>query len=288
MQLNVGLRCNLACRHCHVAAGPSRTEVMERVTMQRCLEVYDAHGFETIDITGGAPELNPSFVWLLEQAHARRARTIVRSNLVILGDPAYAHLPELFARLGVVVVASLPHYTKDMVEKQRGDGAFDPAIAMLQRLCDMGYGRCEDLELNLVYNPLGAFLPPDQHALEQEYRQKLDDDFGIAFSNLFVITNNPLGRFGERLQQTGNLDRYMTRLVDAFNPETVPRMMCRTQLSVGWDGLLYDCDFNQAAGMPCADGRTIADMAAHPEWPLRRAISFGNHCYACCAGAGSS
>ncbi|MEG2931952.1 MAG: arsenosugar biosynthesis radical SAM protein ArsS [Gordonibacter sp.] len=288
LQVNVGSLCNLACRHCHMEAGPHRTEVMSRETLQSCLDVCTGGGFKTLDITGGAPEMNPHFEWFVREAAARGIDTIVRSNLVVMLEKPYAHLPEVLAEQGVTLVASLPHYTAKPVEKQRGAEVFDGTIRMLQKLNALGYGKGEGLVLNLVFNPSGAFLPPEQEALEKEYRQKLADDFGISFDSLFVIANNPLGRFGNLLHKTGNLERYMSKLVEAFNAETVAHMMCRSQLSVGWDGAVYDCDFNQAAGLPCKDGLTIADYANDPDRELQRDIVFGNHCYACCAGAGSS
>lgn len=293
LQVNVGRLCNLACRHCHMDAGPNRAEIMARETLQQCLDVAASRGFKTLDITGGAPEMNPDFEWFIREAVARSLDVIVRSNLVVLRDEPYRHLPEVFAELGVTLFASLPHYTAKPVEKQRGANTFDGVITMLQKLNTLGYGRAEGvneegLVLNLVFNPSGAFLPPDQEALEREYRAKLAEDYGIVFDRVFAIANNPLGRFGNLLHKTGNLKRYMGKLVDAFNPDTVPSMMCRSQLSVGWDGTLYDCDFNQAADLPCKNGLTIAEMAADPTLPLQRAIAFGNHCYACCAGAGSS
>lgn len=295
LQINIGLKCNFACKHCHVQSSPARTEEMSRETLEQCLEVYRTRGFSVIDVTGGAPEMNPHYEWFLREAVAAGARVMTRSNLAICEEPGYEHLPDLWAELGVVVVASLPHYVKKTSEKQRGAGTFDPTIRVLQRLCALGYGAGEGagpdgktLELDLVFNPNGAVLPPDQCALEREYKQKLADDFNIGFDNLFVIANAPGGRFGERLLATGNMDRYMNRLIGAFNPATVPAMMCRTQLSVRWDGALYDCDFNQAVGLPCKNGLTIADLAADPSLPLQRDIAFANHCYACCAGAGSS
>ena len=290
LQVNVGRLCNLACRHCHMDAGPARTEVMARETLQQCLDVAAGRGFKTLDVTGGAPEMNPDFEWFVREGASRGLDVIVRSNLVVLLDGPYRHLPEVFAELGVTVFASLPHYTAKPVEKQRGADTFDGVIAMLQKLNTLGYGASEGAGgegpvLNLVFNP---FLPPDQEALEREYRAKLAEDYGIVFDHVFAIANNPLGRFGNLLHKTGNLERYMNKLVGAFNPETVPAMMCRSQLSVGWDGTLYDCDFNQAAGLPCKNGLTIAELAADPSLPLQRDIAFGNHCYACCAGAGSS
>lgn len=293
LQVNVGRLCNLACRHCHMDAGPARTEVMARETLQQCLDVAAGRGFKTLDVTGGAPEMNPAFEWFVREGASRGLDVIVRSNLVVLLDEPYRHLPEVLAELGVTVFASLPHYTAKPVEKQRGANTFDGVIAMLQKLNTLGYGASEGAggegpALNLVFNPSGAFLPPDQEALEREYRAKLAEDYGIVLDHVFAIANNPLGRFGNLLHKTGNLERYMGKLVGAFNPDTVPAMMCRSQLSVGWDGALYDCDFNQAAGLPCKNGLTIAELAADPSLPLQRDIAFGNHCYACCAGAGSS
>ena len=288
LQVNVGLVCNLACKHCHLQCSPARTEIMSRETMQHCLDVYFGRGFRTLDITGGAPEMNPNFEWFIDAAAQGGASLIVRSNLTVLHEPAYAHLPERYAELGVNVVASLPHYTRKSVEKQRGDGTFDQVISMMQRLCSLGYGTGGPLQLDLVFNPGGAFLPPDQDALEKEYKAKLMEDFGIGFDHLFTFTNNPLGRFGNLLEKKNMLGRYMGKLVDSFNPDAVPGIMCRSELSVGWDGQLYDCDFNQAAGLPCKNRLTIADLAADPSLPLARDIVFGNHCYACAAGAGSS
>lgn len=295
LQINIGLKCNFACKHCHVQSSPARTEEMSRETLEQCLKVYRDRGFSVIDITGGAPEMNPDYEWFVREATAAGARVITRSNLAICEEPGYEHLPELWAELGVVVFASLPHYIKKTSEKQRGAGTFDPTIRVMQRLCRLGYGKGEGagpdgraLELNLVFNPNGAVLPPDQQAMEREYKQKLADGFDIHFDNLFCIANAPGGRFGERLLATGNMDRYMNRLIGAFNPDAVPAMMCRTQLSVRWDGALYDCDFNQAVELPCKNRLTIADLAADPALPLKRDIAFANHCYACCAGAGSS
>lgn len=295
LQMNVGLRCNLACKHCHVESSPKRTEEMSKETMEQCLKVVRDHGIGTIDITGGAPEMNPNYEWLIREAAATGAKVMTRSNLVILRDPTYAHLPELWAELGIVVIASLPHYAKKNAEKQRGEGTYDPIIAGLQRLNELGYGKGagagpggKTLELDLVYNPGGMFLPGDQCGLERDYKQQLGEEYGITFDHLFAIANNPNGRFGNLLEKKGKLGKYMEKLVGAFNAATVPTMMCRSQLSVGWDGRLYDCDFNQAAEMPCLEGGTIAELAADPAKPLKRPIAFGQHCYGCTAGSGSS
>ncbi len=289
LQVNVGRLCNLACRHCHMEASPSSKDIMTLETWKQCIDVCEARGFKTLDITGGAPEMNPHLEWALHEARSRNIdEIIVRTNLVVMLEEEYAHFAQLFADLGITLFASLPHYTAKTVDKQRGDKVFEGSITMLQKLNALGYGTDEDKVLNLVYNPTGAFLPPDQEALEREYHEKLKADFNIVFNNLFAITNAPGGRFADRLAKTGNLKGYMQRLVDAFNPATLEAMMCRFQLSVAWDGRTYDCDFNQAVGLPCKDGRTIADYAFDLSLSLRRKIAFGNHCYACTAGAGSS
>lgn len=295
LQMNIGLKCNLACKHCHVEAGPARTEEMSQQTMEDCLKVVRDHKIGTIDITGGAPEMNPHYEWLIRDAPSTGAKVMTRSNLVILQQPEYASIPELWAEMGTVVIASLPHYVKKSAEKQRGEGTFEPIIQQIRRLNELGYGKGEGagpggrtLELDLVYNPGGMILPGDQSGLERDYKQKLGEEFGITFDHLFAIANNPNGRFANRLQQTGNLEKYMNKLVDAFNVATLPTMMCRSQISVGWDGRLYDCDFNQAAETPCVEGGTIAELASAPTSSLKRQIAFGNHCYGCTAGAGSS
>lgn len=295
LQMNVGLRCNLACKHCHVESDPTRTETMTKETMEHCLRVVRDHGIDVIDITGGAPEMNPDYEWLIRESATTGSKVMTRSNLVILEDPEYAHLPELWAELGTTVIVSLPHYVKKNSEKQRGEGTFDPVIEGLIRLNELGYGKGDGagsngktLELDLVYNPGGMFLPGDQAGLERDYKKKLGEEYGITFDNLFAIANNPNGRFANALQRKGKLADYMHKLVDAFNPAAVPTMMCRSQISVGYDGRLYDCDFNQAADMPCIGGGTIAELAEHPDVSLKRKISFGNHCYGCTAGAGSS
>ncbi|MCR5347609.1 MAG: arsenosugar biosynthesis radical SAM protein ArsS [Fretibacterium sp.] len=285
LQVNVGRLCNLSCKHCHMEAGPGRTEVMTRETMEHVLRVLKSWGFRTLDITGGAPEMNPHYQWLVEEGVKSGAHVMTRSNLVILGEPGYEHLPEFFAQNGVEVVASLPYYTERDCNRQRGEGTFTAVIAMLKKLNSLGYGREGHLPLDLVYNPGGAFLPPGQSDLEREYRDRLKTDYGIEFTRLFAITNNPIGRFGDFLKRTGNFDRYMQRLCGAFNPAALEGMMCRFQLSVAWDGGLYDCDFNQAAGLPIKGPANIRELGDSPE---AREIAFGPHCYACTAGAGSS
>lgn len=287
LQVNVGLKCNLACKHCHVQAGPQRTELMNKETMQACLDVLDERGFTTLDITGGAPEMNPHLEWFLQEAARRDLEVIVRSNLVILTNPTYAHFLQLYADLGVTIVASLPHYVQKNTDRQRGEGVYDASVEVLRQLNELGYGKGQGLVLNLVLNPGGAFLPPDQEQMEKEYKKRLFEQFGIEFDNLLAITNNPTGRFAQALQEKDKLQAYMDKLTEAFNPETVPTMMCRTYLSVDYEGYCYDCDFNLAAGMRCLDRHTIFDYL-DSSITLKRTIALGDHCYACTAGAGSS
>lgn len=291
IQVNIGARCNLACAHCHVEAGPHRTEAMDRRTLEAVLAVARDRGVATIDITGGAPEVHPDFGWFIEQAAATVGRVMVRSNLVILADSAYAPLAERYAELGIEVVASLPNVFAAQAESQRGRATFDPSLAVLRRLNDLGYGHDGKHVLDLVFNPQQPVLPPAQVDLEAMYRRRLGD-MGIAFDQLFAVANNPIGRYGAHLIDAGAFDGYMEELMDAFNPEACTGLMCRSQLSVGWDGRVYDCDFNQALGLAVRgeDGcdRTIFDYARDPALPLARAIRFRNHCYACAAGSGSS
>lgn len=295
LQVNITRQCNIVCKHCHLDCRPNRTEHMSREHLGQCLDVFEKRGFKTLDITGGAPEMNPDFEWLIREAGRRHIPMIVRSNLVIHEEPGYEHYPALFAELGVNVVASLPHYRERSMEKQRGAGTFMPVIRGLQRLNALGYGKGEagmnaagqSLQLDLVFNPSGINMPPDQASMEAEYKRRLKADFDVDFDNLFVFTNAPGGRFALALFKADKLEMYMNKLIGAFNPETVPNMMCRTGISVAPDGRLYDCDFNQAVALPCADGRSIGDLL-DPSEPLKHCISFGNHCYSCTAGAGSS
>lgn len=286
MQINVGKLCNLSCKHCHVEAGPSRTEIMKKNIIDACMEVCEQLNIETIDITGGAPEMNPHFEYLVEEAVKRCGHVIVRSNLVILEDNKYKHLPKFLADHGVEIVCSLPYYRSKEMDRVRGQGTFDQAIRVIKSLNELGYGKDERLVLNMVYNPSGAFFPPAQSAMEREYKEKLWNDYEIVFNHLFTITNNPMGRFETFLKKSGNLMSYMQKLYQAFNVGTLPGMMCRYQLSVAYDGRLYDCDFNQAAGLPIKEQMTIFDMIGKPF--ERRKICFGRHCYGCSAGQGSS
>ena len=286
LQINVGRLCNLACKHCHVEAGPARTEIMSREVMEACIQVCKERHFKTVDITGGAPEMNPDFEWFVDEMTKLCEHVIVRSNLVIMLEEKYQHIPQFLADRKVELVASLPYYRAKETDRQRGDGVFDGVIKVLRILNGLGYGKEPKLVLNLVYNPNGAFFPPEQSAMEREYKQRLMADFGIVFNNLFTITNNPTGRFAGFLKRTGNLESYLQKLYDAFNAATLPTMMCRNQLSVGWDGKLYDCDFNQAAELPVLTKETIMDLVGKPY--VKREICFGKHCYGCTAGQGSS
>ncbi|HDK7156355.1 TPA: arsenosugar biosynthesis radical SAM protein ArsS [Clostridium botulinum] len=286
MQINIGKLCNLTCRHCHVEAGPSRTEIMNLETMKDCLQVFKENNFSILDITGGAPEMNPNFEWLIKEAIKIGAKVIVRSNLVILREEKYKHLLEFYAENKVEVVCSLPYYSAKDADRQRGEGVFNESITILKKLNKLGYGKDESLVLNLVYNPGGAFLPPPQESLELEYKQKLKKEYEITFNNLFTITNNPVGRFGAFLKRSNNLEGYMERLSNNFNSSTVENMMCRNQLSIAWDGKLYDCDFNQALGWTVNGKNHISMLKGNPI--EKRQISLGNHCYACTAGSGSS
>ncbi|MDR1801869.1 MAG: arsenosugar biosynthesis radical SAM protein ArsS [Lachnospiraceae bacterium] len=286
LQMNLGRVCNLSCKHCHMEAGPARSEVMKRPVMESALLLYKKYGFSTIDITGGAPEMNPDFSWFLDEACKICQHVIVRTNLVILGEKPYDLLIRTYAKNKVELVCSLPHYLSEPVDRVRGEGTFEKAIEILKKLNAVGYGINEELILDMVYNPAGAFFAPPQGVLEKEYKEKLKDEYGISFNQLFVITNNPVGRFGNFLMRTGNYESYLGRLEAAFNEKTLPNMMCRFQLSVGYDGKLYDCDFNQAANLTIKTGETIFDLLKKEYEP--REIRFGQHCYACTAGQGSS
>ena len=258
--------------------------------MQACLEAYEAGGFKSVDITGGAPEMHPDLEWFLRQWQARGVKPIVRTNLCILTDPAYTHFVQLYADVDATLFASLPFYSARNVDKVRGEGAFDASLEGLRLLNDVGYGdhdgEGDTHTITLVFNPSSATFPPPQAAIENEYRTKLTAMHGVHFSNLVAITNNPSGRFAEALNRKGNLEKYLVRLRDAFNPATTEGMMCRNQISVDWQGNVYDCDFNQALGLPIEGGKTIFDFARE-EQPARTVV-FANHCYGCTAGAGSS
>ena len=286
LQMNIGRKCNLLCKHCHVNAGPARTEEMSKEVMDACLTFAKEQNIATIDITGGAPEMNPHLEYLIEESSRICNHVIIRTNLVILLEEEYEQLMEVYAKNKVEIVCSLPYYRAAEMDKVRGEGSFDKAIEVIKHLNAIGYGRNPELVLNMVYNPAGAFFPPDQEAMEKEYKQKLSQDFGIEFNSLYTLYNNPMGRFGAFLQRSGNLKRYMKKLFDAFNADTVGALMCRTQISVDYDGQLYDCDFNLAAGIPVVGNQKIFDVTGKP-YQVRK-IRMDKHCYACTAGAGSS
>jgi radical SAM/Cys-rich protein len=289
LQINVGRLCNQTCRHCHVDAGPDRREVMSRETMTQCLEALAGTAIPIVDITGGAPELNPHFRWLVEQTKALGRHVMERCNLTVLTTQGHADLPQFLARHRVEVVASLPHYRAPGTDAQRGDGVYDKSIAALKQLNAVGYGDGRSgLRLVLVTNPVGAFLPPAQASIEAEWKRELRRLHGVTFDALYCITNMPISRYLEWLVESGNLDQYMERLVTAFNPATVEGVMCRHTLSVGWDGRLYDCDFNQMLDLEVGAGARphIRDLDAAAL--ARRSIVVGRHCFGCTAGAGSS
>ncbi len=289
-QINLGKMCNQVCKHCHVDAGPDRKEIMTRQTMQLCLDVLEANpSFTTVDLTGGAPELNPDFRWFVQQVKLLGKHIIVRCNLtIILANKRFNSLPEFFKEHGVEVVSSLPSYTQDRTDRQRGDGVFNDSITALKMLNKVGYGTKDSgLLLNLVYNPAGAFLPPSQTALEQEYKEALMNDFGIVFNSLYVITNMPISRYLDYLLVSGNYEKYMEKLVDAFNPIAAKSVMCRNTVSVGWDGYLYDCDFNQMLDLKLdCNAQHLSTFNINDI--NNRSIVINQHCYGCTAGAGSS
>ena len=286
LQVNVGLVCNQACRHCHLDAGPGRTEMMGPEVMSETAAYAQRGGFETVDITGGAPELNPHTPELIERLAGTGARIMFRANLTALAEPGREHYFPLLADCRVAVVASFPSLSSGQTDSQRGAGVFDRSIATLQALNRLGYGQNgSGLTLDLVSNPAGAFLPPGQKAAEERFRRQLRQKWGLEFNNLFTFANVPLGRFRDWLQQSDNYESYMARLVDSFNPCALDGVMCRSQVSVAWDGLLYDCDFNIAAGLPLGGRKThVADIPGAPTTGLP--IAVGDHCYTCTAGAG--
>lgn len=288
-QINVGKMCNQVCKHCHVDAGPDRKEIMTRETMQLCLEAIKASGAHTVDLTGGAPEMNPEFRWFIEELSALGKKIIVRCNLtIILANPKYHDLPDFFKKHRIEVVSSLPHFTAIRTDAQRGEGVFEKSIKALQMLNAVGYGKEEGLVINLVYNPTGAFLPGDQMALENDYKKKLESQYGIVFNQLFTITNIPISRYLDYLVVSGNLESYMDKLIAAFNPTAAANVMCRNTLSVSWDGHLYDCDFNQMLDLKLA-GKAPKHLSEFnlADWKDREII-LDQHCYGCTAGAGSS
>ena len=289
LQVNVGRLCNQSCAHCHVDAGPDRTEIMSKEILAQCLEAIERFNIRTVDITGGAPELNPHFRWFVEECFSLGCHILDRCNLTIItSNPKYADLPAFFAEHKVELMCSLPHFSSLRTDHQRGVGVFDDSIKALKMLNEAGYGKDgSDLILNLIQNPSGAFLPSDQAGLELEFKRQLKRKYDIEFNRLYSITNLPINRFLEYLIDSGNYESYMQSLIEAFNPATIDHLMCRNMISVGWDGYLYDCDFNQMLDLKVATSKNhICDF---DEVALsERNIVVNQHCYGCTAGAGSS
>ena len=288
-QINVGKMCNQVCKHCHVDAGPDRKEIMTRETMQYCLDALRDTDISTVDLTGGAPEMNPDFRWFVEELSALGKKIIVRCNLtIIVANPKYHDLPEFFKKHNIEVVSSLPYFSAKRTDAQRGDGVFEKSIRALEMLNAVGYGMPETgLTLNLVYNPSGAFLPDNQAELEQTFKEKLRKGWGIEFNELLAITNLPISRFLDYLVISEQYGEYMEELANAYNPAAAPGVMCRNTISIGWDGLMYDCDFNQMLDLTVEGGVTHVK-----DFDLKtlegREIILNQHCYGCTAGAGSS
>lgn len=289
LQVNVGYMCDLTCEHCHVDAGPTRKEIMTKETMKDILKVVDKTAVKTVDLTGGAPEMNPHFIWFVEELTKRNVQTIVRSNLTILvSNKNFRTYPQFFKDHGVEVIASMPCYTQDNVDKQRGSGVFNRSIEALKVLNELGYGMPgTGLNLHLVYNPGGPSLPPEQKSLENDYKVRLKEDWDISFNNLYTITNLPISRFLDFILAAGRYEEYMDKLVNAYNPVAAENVMCKNTISVDWQGNLYDCDFNQMLQLK------VASMSRHisefdEELLADRNIILGQHCYGCTAGAGSS
>jgi radical SAM/Cys-rich protein len=289
LQLSITRRCNMACAHCHVNAGPERREMMSRETLRACLDIAAIDGVTTVDITGGSPEMHPDLEWLLGEASRLRKRIIVRSNLAILLDDAYRRFIDVYAKYGIEVVGSLPDYRRERAEKMRGRHSFEHSVEALRLLNERGYGRDgSGLVLDLMHNPPGAFLPAAQKTLEREYKRQLEREFDVHFNALFCLTNGPIGRYLDYLLRTDNLEDYMGELIGAYNPAAAGNVMCRTTLSVGWDGTLYDCDFNQMLGLSVNHGAPChIDSFDFSSLSTRRIVT-ANHCYCCTAGAGSS
>lgn len=288
LQVNVGKMCNMTCRHCHVDAGPDRREIMTRATIDHCLRVIRELDIKTVDLTGGAPEMNPDFRYFVTEARKLDCHVIDRCNLTILLANGYTDLPEFLAENQVEVVASLPCYLEENCDSQRGSGAFQKSLKAIRRLNEVGYGQPgTKLTLSLVFNPVGTSLPPSQTELEKQYKKVLWDEYQLRFNRLFTITNMPISRYLEDLLEQGKLESYMEMLVNAFNPAIVSGVMCRNTLSVSWDGRLFDCDFNQMLEMPLTEGQpqSISELNA-ASIPYRKIVT-GRHCFGCTAGAGS-
>lgn len=289
LQINFGKLCNQACKHCHVEAGPNRTEIISKEVLESCLDILRTSDISTVDITGGAPEMNPHFEWFVREAVNLNKNVMVRCNLTILLEPEFGHVPKFYADQRVEIIASLPYYSERFVDSQRGKGVFNRSIEALQILNKVGFGAEKTgLVLNLVYNPAGAFLPPSQAGIEADFKRELFQRYGIRFNHLFTIANMPIGRFNDFLIKTGNYESYLKRLIAAYNPQAAAGAMCRYTLSIGWDGSLYDCDFNQMLELNCDHGAPGHINEFDFEKLRTRQIVTGLHCYGCTAGAGSS
>ncbi len=288
LQLNLGYKCNMTCKHCHIDAGPSRTELMDRTTIDEALRVLRDHTINTIDLTGGAPELNPHLRDLITEAGRMGRRIIVRSNLTIFYEQGMEDLPDFYSENKVEIIASLPYYAETGTDRVRGKGTFSKSIAALKKLNSLGYGIAPGKKLHLVHNPMGAFLPPSQTELEIYYKKELHASFGIVFNCLYTFANMPVGRFREFLLRSNNMKSYMEKIKNSFNPDTLGNLMCSRLMNVGWDGTLYDCDFNQALGLAVDEycPRHIRDYD-HAALSGRK-IVMGNHCFVCSAGQGST
>jgi radical SAM/Cys-rich protein len=290
LQVNVGKLCNLTCVHCHVNAGPKRKEIMTRETIDRIIDWLAKTDIPIVDLTGGAPEMIPDFRYFVERVkELQPSRHVIdRCNLTILLERGYDDLAAFLAKNKVEIIASMPCYSPENVNAQRGEGVFEGSIAALQLLNSLGYGIDPDLPLHLIYNPVGPFLPPSQAELEADYKRELKKHFGILFNNLYTLTNLPIGRFASYLRHGNKLHAYMELLIGAFNPATIDGLMCRNTISVGWRGEVYDCDFNQQLGMQWNNGARIFLWNVNPEKIENRRIMTGDHCFGCTAGAGSS
>lgn len=292
MQINMGKMCNQVCKHCHVDAGPDRKEIMTRDIMEQCLSVIEKNNIKSVDLTGGAPEMNPEFRWFVTNIRniSSEISIIVRCNLtIILANPKYNDLPEFFKTNQVEVVSSLPYFSAAKTDAQRGDGVFEKSIQALLMLNKIGYGlENSGLVLNLVYNPSGAFLPAAQAGLETEFKKKLESNFGVRFNSLFTITNIPISRFLDYLIRSDNYEGYMEKLIDSYNPAAAANVMCRTTISVGWDGYLYDCDFNQMLDLKVETPKSQHISDWDQELLKDRSIVVNQHCFGCTAGSGSS
>jgi len=289
LQVNLGYKCNMGCKHCHIDAGPCRDEVMDRENIGVVLDVLRENEIPVIDITGGAPELNPHFRFLVEEAGKTGAHVIVRTNLTIFFEEGMEDLPEFLGNNMIEVIASLPYYLERDVDRVRGNGTFQKSIRALKKLNSLGYGENRPEEkLNLVYNPAGTFLPPPQKTLEEDYKRELRNRFGISFDSLFTFTNMPVGRFRDFLSRTGSLEHYMEKLSVAFNAHTLDGVMCRHLINVGWNGKLYDCDFNQILGLDIDNNCPAHINDFNYSNLASREITLDNHCYGCTAGQGST